>query len=151
MSAVLKGRAVKWSVGSVTFTAGIVSATNPSFIQSTTLNRTSEKTNIKDTGGVVTSQVFHGFMKQLSVTAIPCSLSGTNTVANADLSADAWLPSPSTLVTITETGSVGTQAIEDNYNVISAREGRTVDGVLTIDLELEAGDEGVELATAPLT
>lgn len=148
MSAVLKGRAVKWSIGTVAFTAGIVSATSAHFTQSTNLQRTSEKTNIKDTGGTVAAQVFHGFMKTFSITVIPAALSGTNTVANAVSSSDSWLPAPGTLITVTDDSGT---LIDDNYNVISAREGRTVDGVATIDLELEAGDEGVELATAPLT
>lgn len=148
MSAVLKGRAVKWSVGTIACTAGIVSASSAHFTQSVTTNRTSEKANIKDTGGVVQAQVFHGFMKTLSLTVVPCALSGTNTIANAVSSSDAWMPAPGTLITITDdSGTI----IDDNYNVISAREGRTVDGVATVDLELEAGDEGVELATAPLT
>lgn len=147
MGATIKGRAVKWSVGDIAFTAGI-SATGGFFTQSTNVQRVSEKSDIKDNGGTIRAQVFHGFKKTLSLTVIPASTSGANTVANAVTNADALLPAPGTLITITDdSGTI----IDDNYNLISAREGRTVDGVATIDLELEAGDEGVELATAPLT
>ena len=58
------------------------------------------------------------------------------------------LTAPGTLVTVTDLNGT---TIDDNYNVLSATENLTVDGVMTIDLELEAGDEGTELATAPIT
>lgn len=139
MAAVIKGTGVCWSVGSIAFTAGIISGTNGNFTQSTRVQRTSEKTNIKDNGGTVKTQVFHGLMKALSISVVPTGSS----IANANASADAYLPAPGTTISITDdSGTI----IDDNYNVISATENRTVDGVRTIDLELEAGDEGVELA-----
>src|SRR5678816_3298083 len=115
MSQVIKGTGVKWSVGALTLSAGIVSAaTTNHFTQSANIQRTSEKANIKDIGGTVRAQIFHGFMKTLSLTVVPC---GT-TVANAITSGDAWLPAPGTLVTVTDDS--GTVA-DDNYNVISAK------------------------------
>lgn len=144
MAAVIKGTAVKWSVGAIAFTAGIISGTNANFTQSARITRTSEKANIKDNGGTVKTQVFHGFMKTLSLSVVP---SGSTIIA-ANSSSDAYLPSPGTLITITDdSGTI----IDDNYNVISCTENRTVDGVATIDLELEAGDEGTELATAAVS
>lgn len=137
MAEVIKGTAVCWSVGAIVCSAGI---SGSHFTQSTRVQRTSEKANVKDNGGTIKSQIFHGFMKTLSLTVIP---SGDKTGG----SADTHMPQAGTLVTITDdTGTI----IDDNYNLISATENRTVDGVRTIDLELEAGDEGVELATAPV-
>lgn len=135
MAAVIKGRAVKWSVGGVTFTAGIVSATNAHFTQSFDMQRTSDKALIKDTGGTVKTAVFHGFMKTISMNVVPQA----DTIANAITSLDAFLLAPGTLITVVD--STGTIA-DGDYNLISAKEGRTVDGVCTIDLELEKGDEG---------
>lgn len=144
----IKGRAVVWSVGSLVFTAGIDSSTAAGFFQSARVSRQSEKTSIKDAGGVIRAQVFHGFTKTLSLTVIPASLSGTNTVANARASMDSHMPAPGTLVSITDdSGTI----IDDNYNVVSAVQSRTVAGEASVDLELEAGDEGVEIATAPIT
>lgn len=145
MAETQKGRAVMWSVGALVFTAGIVSSASGSFVQSARVSRQSEKTNIKDNGGTIRTQVFHGFTKSLSMTVVPSAVSGTNTVVNAQSSGDSHLPAPGTLITITDdSGTI----IDDNYNLISATQNRTVDGVVTIDLELEAGDEGVEIATA---
>jgi hypothetical protein len=143
MAAVIKGTGVCWSVGAIAFTAGIVSGTNGNFTQSTSLQRTSEKNNVKDNGGTVKTQVFHGFMKSLSITVVP----NGSSIANANTSADAYLPAPGTKISITDdSGTI----MDDNYNLLSSKENRTVDGVRTIDLELEAGDEGVELATDPI-
>lgn len=147
MAATIKGTAVKWSVGTIDFTAGIVT-TDARMTQSARVQRTSEKTNIKDIGGTVKTQVFHGAMKTLSITVVPSGRAGVNTVTEAERSADAHMPAPGTLVTVTDLNGT---TIDDNYNVLSATENLTVDGVMTIDLELEAGDEGTELATAPIT
>lgn len=133
-----------WSVGAIAFTAGIISGTNSNLTQSARVARTSDKAEVKDAGGVIQAVIFHGFKKTLSLTVVP---NGT-TIANARSSGDAYMPSPGTTISITDdSGTI----IDDNYNCISATQNRTVDGVMTIDLELEAGDEGVELAGAAIT
>lgn len=145
MAETQRGRAIVWSIGGVVFTAGIVSGTYDGFIQSARVSRQSEKANVKDDGGTIRTQVFHGFTKTLSVTIVPAATSGANTEVNAQASGDAHVPAPGTIVSVTD--AAGT-IIDDNYNVISATQNRTVDGVATCDLELEAGDEGVEIAAA---
>ena len=140
MSAVIKGVGVVFSIGGVTMTAGIVST---QMVQSAKLGRSSEKTEVKDTGGVIKSVVFHGFKKTLSLTVIPSA----NSIANAQIAADAHLGTPSvsivgTKVSVTDAAGL---IMDGDYNCISATESRTVDGVLTIDLELEAGDEGTDI------
>ncbi len=143
MSATLKGRAVKWSIGGITFTAGIVSATNPAFPQSARFNRGSKMTEVVDDDGVLRTQIFHGFKKTLSMTVIPAA--PTNSASAANSSADAYMPAPGT--TITAVDASGT-VIDASYNLISASQSRSVEGVVSIDLELEQGDEGNDLTTA---
>jgi len=140
--ATIKGKAVVWSIGGITFTAGIVSGSNPEFVQSARFNRGSEKTEIKDDGGVIRTQVFHGFKKTLSITVVP---SGASTIANAQASADAHTPAPGTTITVVD--AAGT-VIDASYNLISATQNRSVDGVATVDLELEQGDESNDLTVA---
>lgn len=141
MSATINGRAVLWSTGGITFTAGIVSASNPGMAQSSTFQRTSEKTEIKDDGGTIRTQVFHGFRKTLSITVIPYHASDLSNAADAH---DAYLLAPGTKITVVD----GAGNIAGDYNLLSSRQGRSVDGVATIDLELEQGDEGQDLTTA---
>jgi hypothetical protein len=141
MAAIIKGTGVVWSVGAVTFTAGISSTAGTGhYTQSASIERTSEVARIKDTGGTVKTVVFSGAMKTLRVTVVPAG----STVANAITSGDSFLPAAGTKVSVTD--DLGT-TIDDNYNCLSATQSRTVDGVATIDLVLEAGDEGTELAT----
>ena len=141
MSAVIKGVGVVWSVGAITFTAGIVSASNAGYTQSARFSRTSEKTEIKDNGGIIKAQVFHGFKKTLSMTIVPQGSS----VANARSSMDAHCLTPGTTITVVDDSGT---LIDASYNLISATQNRTVDGVATIDLELEQGDESNDLTTA---
>jgi hypothetical protein len=49
------------------------------------------------------------------------------------------------LVTIVDAGGT---LVDGNWCCMSATQNRTVDGVATIDIELEASDEGVDLATS---
>lgn len=142
MSAVLKGMGIVWSEGGITFTAGIVSATNLSLPQSANFSRTSEKTDIKGNGGTVLGQVYHGFKKVLSLTVIPCHAS---TVAGAITSKDAHVLKPGTTITVADASGT---LMDDSYNLLSSREGRTVDGVCTVDLEMETSDESVALTSA---
>jgi hypothetical protein len=140
MSANIKGRAVAWSIGGVTFTAGIVSATNASMPQSARLARTAEEAVIKDDGATIRAMIYHGKRKSFSVTVVPY---GAN-IAGASTSADAHLIEPGTTITVAD----ATGAIADgDYNLVSATENRTVDGVRMIDLELTKGDEGVDTTT----
>lgn len=146
MSALIKGNGIIWSVGGITFTAGIVSATNAAFQQSQRMSRSSEKSEIKGTDGEIKAQVFHGFRKQLSIQVAP---NHATTLTGARASAEAWMPKPGTKITVADSG--GEFAIAaDNYNCLSADQARTVDAVGLIDLVLEAGDESTELATDPI-
>lgn len=147
MAAVIKGKGVVWSVGAAVFTAGVVSGTTEAAQQSQRLARTSEKKELIDIGGEILGQVFHTFRRTLSLTVIPYH---DSTLAGAYTSIDAWGLKPGTLVTVTNAAG-DFAAVADNYNVISATQNRTVDGLATIDLELEAGDETAEIATAPIT
>lgn len=144
MAATVKGRGIIWSTGAIVGTAGIVSATNASFVQSASVERTSEVTHIKDNGGTIRTSVFHALMKNLRLTVIPCALSGTNTLANAVSSGDGHTIAAGTKVSLTDdSGTI----IDDDYNVLSATQNRTVDGAVTVDLVLEASDEGIDLET----
>jgi hypothetical protein len=140
MSATLKGRAVVWSISGVTMTAGIVTDTNPNFPQSARVQRGSEKTEIKDDGGTIRTQVFHGFKKTLSMSVIPCS--AALSLSGARDSMDAHMPQPGTTITVLDAGGT---IITGNYNLVSATQNRSIDGVATLDLEMEQGDEGFDL------
>lgn len=143
MSAVLKGRAVVWSMSGITMTAGIVTGTTPDFPQSLRIQRGSEKTEIKDDGGIIRTQVFHGFKKTLSLSVIPCDAAAA--ISGARTSADAHTLTPGTTITVVDAGGT---IIDASYNLISATQNRSVDGVATVDLELEQGDESNDLTTA---
>lgn len=140
--AAIKGRAVIWSVGAITFTAGITMTNIDSLTQSVAVSRISEKAEVKDNQGVIRSQIFSAFKKTLSLTVVPAAASGGNTIANARTAGDNLMPQPGTLITIADDSGTITDA---SYNVISSRQNRTVDGVVTVDLELETGDEGVDI------
>jgi len=140
MSAVQKGYGAFWSIGGVTFTAGIVSATNNGAVQSVDTSRSCQIADLKDDGGTIRGKAFHGFIKTISVKVVPYGSS----IANGKTSAEAWLPQPGTAVTIAD--AAGT-ILDATYNVISAKQGRTVDGYVTADLELETSDEGVDITT----
>ena len=137
MSATLKGRAVVWSISGITMTAGIVNASNPNFPQSARFQRTAEKTEIKDDGGTIRTQVFHGFKRTLSLSVIPCD--AALSISGARTSVDAHLPQPGTTITIVDNGGT---TIDGSYNLISCTQNRSIDGVATIDLEMEQGDDG---------
>lgn len=143
MSATIKGTAVVWGVGGVTFTAGI---TSTSMVQSLTFERASELAEIKDTTGEIKTMIFHGGIKKLNVTVVPTGSS----IANAVTAKEAYLPAPGTLITVADASQnapEGENLIEQNWIAVSATENRTVDGVVTIDLELENYDTDIS-ATA---
>lgn len=124
-------------------TAGIVSGSNPEFVQSARFARTSEKTEVKDDGGTIRAQIFHGFKKTLSLTVIPADAAAA--ISGARTSMDAHMPAIGTTITVVD--AAGT-LIDASYNLVSATQNRSVDGVATVDLELEQGDESVDLTTA---
>ena len=135
--ATIKGKGVVWSTGGITYSAGITGADFP---QSVNVTRGSDKVEVKDNGGSIRAVVFSGFKKTTSITCIPQAAS----IAGAQTSADGHMPQAGTLVTVVD--DAGT-TIDGNYNVISAKQSRTVDGVATIDLELEGSDEGIDITT----
>ena len=141
MSATLKGRAVIFSVGAIGLTVASVLRIN--FTQSVAFQRSSEKADVKDNGGAFVSQIFHGFKKTLSLTVIPADAAASQ--AGAYTSGDNHCIAPGATAVITD--DKGT-VIDGNYNVISSRQNRTVDGVATFDVELEQGDEGNDLTVA---
>ena len=138
MSATIKGRAVLWSIGTVTFVGGCTSM----MPQSLRFSRTAEKTEIKDDSGVIRTQVFHGKKKAVSMTVIPFDATST-TAAQAMM--ETGMPAIGTTITMTD--SFGTM-MDSSFNLISVTENRTVDGVGTLDFELEQGDESNDLTVA---
>lgn len=138
MSATIKGRPVVFSTGAIVLTVG-TALTN--LTQSLTFNRQSDKAEVKDgtKGGAIVTQIFHAFKKTLSLTVIPAS--ADTTLAGAVTASDAHLIRPGVTATITDDKSTQTDA---SYNVISSRMSRTVDGVETVDLELEQSDDPVD-------
>jgi hypothetical protein len=141
--ATIKGKGIIAHVNGVAFTAGIVSATTLGAVQSFSHDRTSEKYEVKDANGATITQYFYDKKFAVAVQAVPYAAD----VAGARTSLDAWHLAPGTLVTTTDSDG----NTEDNYNVISSRQGRSNTGAAVVDLVLEAGDEGIEFATAPIT
>jgi hypothetical protein len=144
MAADIKGTAVVWGMGGITFTAGITAASMP---QSLSYQRGSELAEIKDTHGAIKTMVFHGGMKTVSISVVP---SGAN-IAAAVTAKESYIPLPGTKVTIADASQdnpPGENQIEQNWIVVSATEGRTVDGVVTIDLELENADTDISTSAA---
>lgn len=146
MSATLKGRAAVWSIGGIAFTAGIISANTPEFPQSLRFNRTSNKTNLVDDGGTIRGQVFHGFMKTMTITVIPCD--AAQSLAGARSSMEAHLPQPGTKITITDASGPSDAMIDGSYNLINATQNRGITDYGSVDLELEQSDEGLDLTAA---
>lgn len=141
--ATLKGKGIIAHVNGVAFTAGIVSATTLGALQSFSHDRTSDRYDVRDGNGAKIAIYFYDKMFGVAVQVVPYGVD----VAAARTALDAWHLAPGTLVTTTDSDG----NTEDNYNVISARQGRSNTGAAVVDLVLEAGDEGIELATAPIT
>ena len=138
MSATQKGFAVVWSIGTVSFVGGVTTM----MPQSLRFSRSSEKTEIKDTDGIIRTQIFHGKKRSVSMTVIPYHASSTT---SAQAMMETGMPAMGTTITMTD--SYGTM-MDANFNLISATQNRTVDGVATLDFELEQGDESNDLTTA---
>lgn len=133
MSSIIKGTGVVWGMGGVTFAGTgtvIASATNPSLPQSLRYSRQSTNTKIKSVHGDVVTIVHHGFKKTLSITVVPSA----TTISNAVASKEAHIVAPGSKLVIADAS--GTTGIEQNWIVVSSQENRTVDGVVTVDLEL---------------
>lgn len=137
-STAIKGTAVVWSVGSITWTGGIASTTNAAFPQKVDFSKSADSSEIKDSNGDTATKIFHNAKNTLSVTIIPAAASSTHTTTSAYASASAWMPAIGAGVTITGdsqgylTGQQG-----GKFYVTSAKESRTVDGAVSIDVELE--------------
>ena len=140
MSADIKGTAVVWSTGGITFTAGIAGG---SMVQSLNYGTESELTELKDTTGIIAAMVFHGYQKRVSMSVIPTGAS----IAAAVVAKETYLPSPGTAVTIADASGAGNQ-VDQNWIVVTATENRTVDGVVTIDLELENAEADISASAS---
>lgn len=146
--ATISGRGVVWSVGAITYAGGItVAAGEDPLTQSIEVSRQSEKAEIKDNGGSIRAQVFHGFRKVVRATIIPASTATTPTIAEARSLADTLTMPPGTKLTLTDdSGTIIDASNLNSYNVLSAVQRRTVDGVAVIDVEMENGDEsGIDI------
>jgi len=141
--ATLKGKGVIAHVNGIALTAGIVSGTHNAAFQSARHVRTSDKWDVLNGTGDCIASYFANHRATLSLTVVPHAAD----VAGARTSSDAWRLAAGTLITVTDADGT---VIDDNYNLLSSSEGRTNNGVQTIDLELEAF-EANEVATAPIT
>jgi hypothetical protein len=146
-AAVIKGKGCIWSIGTITFTGSVLAApsTHDFLPQKFDFSRTSQKTEVKGLDGGTQLQVFSDFKRGISITVVPSG----STIAATRTSADAWLPKPGDTITITDTESAIVDAASNanKYNVLSSKQGRTVDGVATADLEIEQSDDGYDLTT----
>lgn len=137
MAAVIKGTGVVWSVGNIEFTAGITATSGTDyFTQSATFERSGDVARIKDSGGVIKTMVFSGMVKSMRITVVPAGSS----IANAIASGREFIPQTGTTITLTDSNG-GLASTSTSWNCVSATQNRTVDGVMTIDLTLENGDE----------
>jgi hypothetical protein len=142
MAATMSGKAVVFSIGGITYTAGLVTGTNAGFIQSQSFGRTADKVDVKNQDGAVAAQCFSGFKKTISHDIIPAHAS---TIAGAKASLEAHMLKPGTLMTIVDADGT---TIDGNYNLISCEVRRVVDGLAVASLSLEGSDEGVDFTTA---
>lgn len=120
-------------MGGVTFggTGSVIaSSANPSLPQSIRYNREAQNTKIKSVGGDVVTSVYHGFKKTVSITVVPSA----TTIANAVASKEAHLVAPGSKLTMADAS--GATQLEQNWIVLSSQENRTIDGAVTVDLEL---------------
>jgi hypothetical protein len=117
MAEVVKGVGLVWGVNGITCTAGIVVGTSGQAVQSMTYSRTSDKYELKDGDGEVIGEVYYNHKREIRLTIIPRAVSGTNTIANAEASADAHTPSAGTMVTIADANGT---SIDGDWNVDSA-------------------------------
>jgi len=136
MAETLRGIAVRWAIGGISFT-GITLTSDASKFQSLEFNRSSDKAEIKDGNGEVAGLVFYNAKKSINVTVIP----GATSVANAQGNVDAWLPAPGTVLTAADTEGASIDASSaTTYNVLSCKLRLSVDGPAMVDLELERYD-----------
>lgn len=141
--ATLKGKGVIAHVNGITLTAGIVSGTSTAANQSARHVRTSDKYDVLNGLGDTITSYFYNHKATLSLTVVPYGTA----VSDARTSSDAWRLAAGTKVTVADADGT---VIDDNYNLISSSEGRTNNGVQTIDIELEAF-EANEVATDAIT
>ena len=147
--AVTKGVGVVFNCGAITFTAGITSSSSvANLCQSIRLTRSADNVKIKDSGGAVKAMVLSGFMKQLAINIVP---HGGSSLAAGIVSMDTHMSSGGAVntlvgakVTVVDAGGT---LCDGDWCCTNAVQGRTVDGVATVDIELEQSDEGNDLAT----
>lgn len=134
MSATLKGLAVVWGAQGITFTAGIVSATNGAQTQSLRVVRDSGKAYIKNDQGETVGRVDFDGKKTLSISVVP---SHASSLSSAQTSMDAYLIAPGTKITVVDAqGAV----VDGDYLLNSATGNRTNEGTAVVDLEMEKFD-----------
>jgi hypothetical protein len=146
-AAVIKGRALVFDCDGVTFVGAgsdILSATHGHFNQNLSLERTGQKKDILNGEGHRATQIFHDRVKAFQITVIVVAVSGTNSIANAVAGLDAWTPKAgSTAIAVDADGTV----IDATYNILSARQSRGNTEAASVDLTLEASDEGIDITT----
>jgi hypothetical protein len=131
MAALIKGMAIVWGIGGVTFTAGIVSATNAAQVQSVDLERSADKVEVKDANGECVSQVFLNKAKKVRITVVPSHASVT---ATAITSLDAWTPSVGTTLTLADASGA---IFDGSYNCTSVKQRRANNEAVMADIEME--------------
>ncbi len=140
MAEVIKGTGVRWGVGGVTFTAGIVSGTNAMHMQNFDFDRTTDKAELKDANGEVIGVVFYNGKRILRITVVPTGAS----ITAANSSVDAYMIAPGTKITIADSEGA---SIDGDYNLISSKmRGSNADFTM-VDLELEDFDANDVTAT----
>ncbi len=122
MAAVIKGRGFVWSTGGLTFTVGIVSATNAAFFESFSFKRTASNYKLKDDNAATIGEAFFDPMAQFSCDVVPVSLSGTNTIANAQTSVDAYVPAPGTALTLVDASGTSLDGAQSGKFVVDDAE-----------------------------
>lgn len=132
MAETLKGLGVRWGVNGITYSGFAAGATGKT--QSITLNRTSEKAEIKNESGECVGQIFYNEKKTLSLSVVPSAA----TIADARTAADSFVPAPGTTITVTDgQGATIDGTHSGAYNLTSATLRLTNEGATIIDMEME--------------
>lgn len=133
MAVTLKGLAVVWGAGNLTFTGVAISGTTGK-IQNYNFTREGSQEFLADADGEEVGVAFFNNGKTLELNVVP---SDASAIATAKTNLDAMLPAPGTAITVADADGAGT-AIEAShsgvYLCISSKVGRTNRGPATIDL-----------------
>jgi hypothetical protein len=127
----IKGKAIIWACGGLSFTAGIVpSGTEVPAIQRARAQQEIEgKAIIKSSAGLVASVVVPDIHKTQSYTVIPTA----DTLAAVRTLMDKFYITPGTKITVADTDGNW----EGNYMLVSCSQERSVDAAVAVDIELE--------------